>query len=281
MIEVLTMKKILCLLFSLLLIFSFSSCSGNQHNDEVSTTENSVTTTVTDTAEQTSEQLKTTNTIQTEITSRNTAAKTTVLSTEKTNESLNEVPPYILALNLREIEQIEAAAKSKSEDDFVLFMEENFSSEVMNGMTSVAETLRLINEVKSAYLILVDGKHNNEIMHFYTESHNVSYKIYITESLSIRYTSYTSGEQEAFFKESEHIRIINTYAGNNNAEIELFEYTTIEPNELFGNIRIGDEYMRFRMGTDTTVQDFENLLPRLTFVKLGNFLNETNTNITE
>lgn len=268
------MKKIICICLSLLIIISLVSCVKSDFSDSNKTTsiqsisQNEETN---KTANKTTTQLE----IETNQTSNKlidkTETKAEIVSTAK--EVINDLPPYILILSMDEIMQIKTASETLSEVEFSEYMSENFSSAEMNGMDSRQSAQNLINNLSYAHIVLIDGNYSKQKFHYYTESQDISYRVFIDESLCLRCTSYIESRNEPFFKENEYMKIDKTYE-TDALKIEIFKYTEEGNNEVFGNICFNDEYITFRADTGITSEDFELICQRLSVAKIGDLLNE-------
>ena len=152
-------------------------------------------------------------------------------------------------------------------------MSENFSNAEMNGMNSKTNTQNLISNLSDTYVLVIDGDFGNQKMHYYTESQDVSYRVYVDESLCLRCTSYVESRNEPFFEENEYMKIDKTYE-TDTLKAEIFKYTKEDNNEVFGNIYFNNEYITFRADNGISSEDFELICQKLSFTKIGDLLSE-------
>ena len=160
-----------------------------------------------------------------------------------------------------------------NDTEFNEYVSKNFSSAEMNGMDSKSNAKDLINNLSNANIVLFDGNYSEHKFHYYTETQDVSYRVYIDETLCLRCTSYIESKKEPFFKENEYMRIDKTYE-TDIFKIEVFKYTQEENNEVFGNIYFNGEYIIFRADIGITSEDCEFICQRLTIATIGDLLNE-------
>ena len=268
------MKKIICICLSLLIIISLVSCVKSDFSDSNETTniqpisQNEKTS---KTPNKTTTQMKVETNQTTNQSIDKIETKTEAVSVSK--EVINDLPPYILILSMDEIMKIKTASETLSEVEFGEYMSENFSSAEMNGMDSKQNAQNLINNLSYANIVLIDGNYSRQKFHYYTESQDISYRVFIDESLCLRCTSYVESRNEPFFKENEYMKIDKTYE-TDIFKIEVFKYTEEGNDEVFGNIYFNNEYITFRADIGITSEDFELISHRLSVAKIGDLLNK-------
>lgn len=268
------MKKIITIV-CIIAILGLPACNGRNKTDTSLSSEKSSIGITTDGS-------------KTEILSNNTQNSNTTttyhfssqnekLTTEDTSEVFASdenplaVPPYILTESLKELRQIKYATETMSETEFSEYMDNNFSTEVVNGMDSLDNTKRLLSEMENTHIAFVDDCDQDNTMAYYTESGDISYRVSVDDEFYLCCRSYISSEKAFIYKEGDIVKHLGTYEANG-ITVELYENSQDETEGLYGNIRIDEQNIPFFTDVKISVKDFERVLPRIFVAKIGDLL---------
>lgn len=189
---------------------------------------------------------------------------------------VEEVPPYVLRESLEDLKQINAASKTMSESEFAEFMDENFSRESMNGMNTLENTKRLLEELEETYIPLLDNDVENfSKISFYHEKNEIYQLISFDDETRLAtyvYTPKSTREKRIQFEENLNISTVQSVKiGEYNINLYEVEDTNYS---FFADVVIGDTYIIFKGKPNHSFEEFKATLDRLAFVKIGDLLNQ-------
>ncbi len=261
------MKKIAIFLCAISLFF-VSAC-GNAKNIE----DNTITSTAIKESSTINIETETDNVIN-QSTKNQKEVSTKLNKVEKTSQQ-NNIPPYILSVNLNDLIQIKSATNSMSEADFIVFMNENFPNAVMNGIDDLSQAKQILSQLEKSYIPLLDGDKNNfSTISFYPESNEFHQLTYFGEKSRIVayvHTSESIEQSGIMFNNIENAIIIkNIETDTYSAQI----YTVENKEHYFVDLFIDGFYIFFRTHDVATIEELEVNFARLTFVKIGDLLSE-------
>lgn len=191
-------------------------------------------------------------------------------------QDVNEVPPYILTLNLVDLKQIKSASETMNESEFSQFMDENFANEVMNGMDTLEKAKTFLLELEETYIPLLDGDKNNfSTVSFYWERNEIYQLICFDDQTRLAayvYTPKSSREKKLQLGEDLNIITVQTIETEkyiaNLYEVENANYS------FFADMIVDDTYVIFKGKPDRSFEEFKTAFERLEFVKIGDLLAE-------
>ena len=261
------MKKLLSIIF--IFLFLFSACKKQPSIDETTTVlpDNErvsveITTSENETASETN---------NTETTER--LSKTTEKSTASEEKDVHEVPPYILTESIEDLKQIKVAAKTMSNAEFSEFMKNNFNTETVNGMNSIETAEKYLADFEKAYVVYVDEFAEDNVMAYYIEYGDISYKVPVDDIFVITGSYYVDSQKTFEYKEGDIVKHLKTYEIDGMI-IELYENISDEKEGLYGNVRYDGEVIPFFTNVKISVELFESVIERIGVVKIGDLLNE-------
>lgn len=207
--------------------------------------------------------------------SSETTEKSTAQTTfnSSSGEGVQDVPPYILTESIEDLKQIKAATKTMDETEFSSYMKSNFSTETVNGMNSIENAEKYLADFENAYVVYVDEFAEDNVMAYYIEYGDISYKIPVDGVFVLTGSYYVNPEKTFEYKEGDIVSHLKTYEIND-MTIELYENTADETEGLYGNIRYDNNTIPFFTNIKISVEQFESVLPRIGIVKIGDLLNE-------
>lgn len=215
-----------------------------------------------------------TNNVTNQSTKKQKETSTKPNKAEKVSQQ-NNIPPYILSVNLNDLIQIKSATNSMNEADFIEFMNKNFPNAVMNGIDDLSQAKQLLSELEKSYIPLLDGDKNNfSTISFYLESNEFHQLTYFGEKSRIVAYVHTAENIEQsgiMFNNMENAIIVK------NIETDTYSakiYTVENKEHFFVDLFIDDFYIFFRTHDVATIEEFEANFARLKFVKIGDLLNE-------
>lgn len=212
--------------------------------------------------------------ISTTQNSLETTKKSTASTTfNSSGEGVQGVPPYILTESIEDLKQIKVATKTMDETEFSSYMKSNFNTETVNGMDSIENAEKYLTDFENAYVIYVDEFAEDNVMAYYIEYGDISYKIPVDGVFVLTGSYYVNPEKTFEYKERDSISHLKTYEVNG-MTIELYENTVNETEGLYGNIRYDNTTIPFFTNVKISVEQFESVLPRIGIVKIGDLLNE-------
>lgn len=259
------MKKIISICFSLLIIFGLVSCVKSDFPDSSKTTD----------TQATMQKEETSNTSQ-KTTNHPKVTETSVVTkpTEKVQPNqTNEVPPYILTVCLDDLKQIKSATQKLSEEEFVNYMKANYSNEAANGMDTLSDTQKLLEELENSYMLVLDGNESYyPDISFYWERNEFHQMIYFNEEE--RVVGYISTPKdnitpETYFGHNENAVLVKSV---NNDDYSADIYTLDGRDNFFIDVTIGNSYIFLRTHDIHTIENCEADFERLSFVKIGDLI---------
>ena len=202
--------------------------------------------------------------------------KTVTETPRVSNSQVDKVPPYVLRESLEDLKQIKAASETMSESEFTEFMDKNFSKEAMNGMNTLENTKRLLEELEETYIPLLDNDVENfSNISFYHEKNEIYQLISFDDETRLAtyiYTPKSTREKKIQFEENLNISTVQSVKiGEYNMNLYDVEDTNYS---FFADVVIGDTYIIFKGKPNHSFEEFKATLYRLTFVKIGDLLNE-------
>lgn len=201
------------------------------------------------------------------------------------NQSINEtistnVPPYKVSTYWSNLKQIKIAAESMEETEFYEYMDTYFSNEKMNGMRTPDITNEMLEEIESSYIATLDGKHEDSWLSFRADYHYIFYQVLVDDDFGFKFSVYTLPGAERLYNASDYFEQAGTYTVGG-ATINLFRSLSDESESLCGNICIDGQYTTFITTQNIDIEKFETVLPRLSFIKAEDLLNEINAEATQ
>ncbi len=267
------MKKAIIILLVIMML-GVSACERKNTEESTTTATNKAEISTTREAETTEEALPTYSaTRQSTAAVSNKATTKSIQPTENISEQdVNEVPPYILTVSLNDLRQIKAASESMNEAEFAEYMDEGFSSLATNGMDTLERTESILAELENVNIVYVDEPSKDEIMSFYVDTHIVFQEIATHKGFSVKCRIYTNPEDEFEYNDADILKQVNTYYVNG-VTVELFENTSDGSDGFYGNIKFGENCIPFFTNTKISIEQFENIVPRIGVVQIGDIIN--------
>lgn len=266
------MKKTLAVL-SLLIIFVLTSCSNhNNTQTETTTLLNNKSLSTETTSNKTETELIINNHTETIQSSSKTTEKCIdTTESDSSDKNTENVPPYILTESIKDLKQIKAAAKTMNEADFSEFMKKFFNAETTNGMNSIENAEKYLSDFENTYIIYVDELDEDNVMAYYIEQGDISYKIPVDDIFVITGSYYIDSEKTFEYREGDIVKQLKTYEIDGMI-IELYENTSDEKEGLYGNIRYDSVVIPFFTNIKISVELFESVIERIGVVKIGDLL---------
>lgn len=194
---------------------------------------------------------------------------------ESSKYSEQNSSPAIIFATLSDLVRIKSILNTIHPDDFAKYIRENELDFAMNGMGDYESTTKLMNELENTYIPLLDNdKANFSTISFYWERNEIQQITFFDEERRVVcyiYTPESGRETGGRFGENENAIFVKS-TKNNLAEADVYR---IGDKEYFCvDVLIEDTYIFMRTNKIINIEEFEECFNRLTFVKIGDLLNE-------
>ncbi len=183
--------------------------------------------------------------------------------------------PEILFLTLEDIATIENAFQNMDENEFEKFIAAHPKHYAANGIRSRTDAKVILDELKETTVILIDNNTDNvSEMYFYSERNEIQQTVLLENGKRIICTYYTP-------KNSQH----TGFSLGNNEETALIDemivdgisakiYRIKNNDSYFVELNVNNTAVLCRVVNMETVDELILCFNRLTFVKIGDLLNE-------
>ena len=249
------MKKATIIFFTLMLIF-LAACQKNEQQ-EITTKNSDI---HTETAAETSE-------TTTEIPSTENALSDSVQPASTSN--IKEVSPYnVVDLDIHKMKAALKAAETMSDEDFENYLISNYPYAHNCEFTTPKKYNEYIESVSEIHLTVVDNDYDNvRPAYYYLGNDNITQIVYTDEPrrFAVDINPLVIFEEN---DETEFIKSIQT----DNFSADIFRSDVW--NSYAGNIYCNGETYTFRVYEMDSLDIVESDLSRLSFVKIGDLLNE-------
>lgn len=273
------MKKSLCILF--IFISLFTACTKQSETNQTTTSDKQQSAVksniaVFSAANQNESALETDITQNPLTTLKETNPKTTTEKATSAKEEAQEGAPMIIFLSLDELKEIKHAFDTMEADEFQTYMEKEHINTCMNGMWDYESSTALLNEMCSTYVPLLDGNPDKlDNISFYWERNDIYQLLIFDEEqrASVLIDTVNNTEPKGLQFGNEVVCISEKTIEKDNYTAHLYEYENAD-YRFFADILIDDTYIVLRSGWIDTMEAFEACFNRLSFVKIGDLLNE-------
>lgn len=273
------MKKLLCILFIFMILFT--ACTKqpetNQStvsNEHPSAVKSSITAFF---AVKPNKSAAETDITQNSLTTfKETNLETTAKKSTSSKEEVQESAPMILFLELSELKEIKHAFDTMEPAEFQTYMEKEHVNTCMNGMWDYESSTALLNEMCSTYVPVLDNDPDNlSEFQFYWERNDIYQLLIFSEEqrASVLIDTVNNTEPKELQFDGEAVCISEKTIERDNYTAHLYEYENAD-YRFFADLLIDNTYIVLRSGWIDTMEEFEECFNRLTFVKIGDLLNE-------
>lgn len=254
------MKKMI--LFLMLMLFFLVSCEKNEIQEDATTTaKNSEINIVA-----TTETLKATEKKQSTTTN---ISNTTIKTPPSTSSSIEEVPSYnVVDLDIPKMKAALEASKTMSDTEFEKYLALNYPYAHNCEFTTPETYGAYIKDVSKIPLAVVDNNYGNvNAAYYYLGNNNVTQVVYVDETCRF----VVDINPLVVFEENEKT-VLKKSIKISGFSADIF---WSDVWDLYtGNIYINDEIYTFRAYEMDNLDMVETNLTRLSFVKIGDLLNE-------
>ena len=271
------MKKLLSIMFVFLFLFSacnkqssleetttksYPESSANKTFGDLTTGYYDITETITNSTQSTTE--------------RNQTIDITSNASNSHEENVQNSSPVYIFIGLDELREVKKAYDTMTADDFQAYMEAEHLDTYMTGMWDYENSTALLDEMCSTYVPVLDNNPNNlSEFAFYWKSHCIDQLIIFDGDERVSVIANTANNPKT--KEL-NLGEDAIYISHKNIEKDGFtaRLHKVENADypFFAEIIIDDTYIILRSCGIDTMEDFEKCFNRLTFVKIGDLLNE-------
>lgn len=218
----------------------------------------------------------------TENTTKHIKSETDSPKTTKTQSSSNseESPPSdIVSLNIITLRNVKEAAETMNDEEFFNYLQYNYFDAINCDFDTPEKFLSFLEQIENIYIARLPGDDESiKSLNYKIGRGEVFQSILMQDSLRFAFNFYVSVEPDFYYSMldgSEYIKSIE----NDSIKADIYK---IKSREGFcADAVIYNQYANFRASEAQTLEDFETDFARLEFVKIGDLLNEADTNITE
>lgn len=283
------MKKLFCL--SVILVIILTACA---HKNITDTTTQTGTIVDRDTTVLSSEHnIYSDSNIETDVSKLSATEKETAIVTEnqtteiiQEKDSVQNSSPLIIYATFEDLKEIKYAFNTKEPDEFMEYMEKEKTEQYMTGFDGYENSKKLLEELSSTSLPLLDGNTENfyEIS-FYQEDSSINQIVKFDDekrASTIIYTPNSSVTSELTFDDNTVIVSEKTIFVDD-CEVKLYE-TENNYYQFFAETVSDGSYIVLRSINIECMEDFENCIKKLKFVKIGDLIENsepTSEGITE
>lgn len=273
------MKKLLSIIF--VFLFLFSACKKQSSIEETTTKsypETSTNKTHGDLTTRYSDITETVSNLTQATTENNQTVDITSNTSNSSEENIQNSSPMIIFIGLDELKEVKEAYDSMTANDFQEYMENEHTDTYMTGMWNYENSTALFDELCSTYVPVLDNNSDNlSEFAFYWEINQIDQLVYFNSpqrASAIIYTSESTKEKNLPFTNVKVTLAESIVKDNYTINI----YDKVEKNiadiEFYAEVIFEDTYIVFRSADIETAEEFSQQLNRLTFVKIGDLLNE-------
>ena len=273
------MKKLLSIIF--VFLFLFSACKKQSSIEETTTKsypETSTNKTHSDLTTRYSDITETESNLTQATTENNQTVDITSNTSNSSEENIQNSSPMIIFIGLDELKEVKEAYDSMTADDFQEYMENEHTDTYMTGMWNYENSTALFDELCSTYVPVLDNNSDNlSEFAFYWEINQIDQLVNFNSpqrASAIINTSESTKEKNLPFTNVKVTLAESIVKDNYTINI----YDKVEKNiadiEFYAEVIFEDTYIVFRSADIETAEEFSQQLNRLTFVKIGDLLNE-------
>lgn len=271
------MKKLLSVIF--VFLFLFSACKKQSSIEETTTKSYPESSTNKTFGDLTTRYFYITETVS-KLTQANTEKNQRVDITSNISNSheenvQNSSPVYIL-IELDELREVKKAYDSMTADDFQEYMENEHTDTYMTGMWDYENSTALLGELCSTYVPVLDNKpKNTSEFGFYWKDNSIHQLVIFDgdKRASVIINTVENTEPKELQFDNDAVCLFQKNIEKDNYIAHLYEYQNTD-YRFYADVLIDDTYIVFRSDWIDTMEEFEECFNRLTFVKIGDLLNE-------
>lgn len=264
------MKKIMILFLTLILIV-FSACEKTKVQDNVTTTNKN--------SDIYTETLKTTKSLPSiTITSTSTTTNHTQTNTQvssSTSSNVEEVSPYnVVDLDIKKMKSVLEVSETMGDTEFEKYLSLNYPYAHNCEFTTPERYRTFIEDVSEIPLAVVDNNHSNvDVAYYYLGNNNVTQVVYIDET----HRFVVDINPLVIFEQNDNT-VLKSSIKSSDFSADIYWSDTW--NLYTGNIYVDNNTYTFRAYEMNELDIVEANLIRISFVKIGDLLNETTVETT-
>ena len=278
------MKKtiVVILALSFLIFFGCDNQKSNKNLTDISSSNVSVSSTQKEQSSVLSITQEQTVIESTKKTTKYFESETDSLKTSKTQSSSKseESPPSdTVSLNIITLRHVKKAAETMNDEEFFSYLQYNYFDAINCDFDTPEKFLSFLEQIENIYIAkLPYDDESIKSLNYKIGQSEVFQSILMHDSLRFAFNFYVSVEPNFYYSTldgSEYIKSIE----NNSIKADVYKTKSIEG--YCADAVIYNQCANFRASEAQTLEEFETDFARLEFVKIGDLLNEADTNITE
>ena len=212
-----------------------------------------------------------------------TTKETSSFSTTKTefSERYDESPATdTLQLDINSLKKLKKTVSSMNDTDFQTYLEENrFDFTWLETVNTIEKFNSLLHDIENIYVATLSSNINDNIyLTYYLKENTLFQSVSLSETKRFAFDFYIEIEPLYYFSNidgAEYIKSVNI----NSVKANVFELKS--RNCLGADAILENQKFKIHVNEIQSIEDFEADFARLEFVKIGDLLNDPNTNITE
>lgn len=271
------MKKLVSIIFAFL--FLFSACKRQSSTEEITTesyAESSTSSFFENSATRYSDITENITNPTQSVTEEKQMDNITGSTSASYKENIQNSSPMIIFITLDELREVKKVYDSMTPDDFQEYMKNEHIDTYMTGMWDYENSTALLNEMCSTYVPVLDNNPDNlSELGFYWESNSIHQLVVFggDKRASVIINTNKNTEPKNLEFDSNAVCLSQKNIEKDNFEAYIYEYQNTD-YRFYADVFVDDTYIVFRSDWMDTLVEFEDCFNRLTFVKIGDLLNE-------
>ena len=205
--------------------------------------------------------------------STETHGETSYITTSTLSSERNDDSPTtdILQFDLEILKALKKAAETMSDAEFEKYLEENRLELAWLEMVNTTEKFySLLDNIENIYVAVLDENTQNIQLTYYANEKRVFQSVSFSETRRFAFDFYVDNESFCYatMDGAEYIETVNINSVK--ADIYTFENKT----GFCADAVLGEQKFDIRVSEVQAIEEFEEDFARLTFVKIGDLLNE-------
>lgn len=271
------MKKLLSIIF--IFLFLFSACKKQPSIDETTTEsypELSTNKISDDLTNDFSDLTETVSDSNQSITEKKQTVDITNSVSDSYEENVQNSSPMIIFIGLDELKEVKNAYNSMTADEFQEYMKNEHIDTYMTGMWDYENSTDLLDEMCSTYVPVLDNNPGNVLeFGFYWESNSIHQLVIFDgdKRASVIINTVKNTEPKELQLDNDAVWLSQKSMERDDGTVHLYECQNTD-YRFYAEVLIEDTYIVLRSDWIDTMEEFEKCFNRLTFVKIGDLLNE-------
>lgn len=207
--------------------------------------------------------------IQTETHSEMSYATTST----KVSECYDDSPAAdILQFDIETLKALKKVAETMSDAEFESYLEESRLELAWFEMVNTIEKFNsLLDDIENIYVAVLDENLDDVFLTYYVNEKRVFQSVTFSETRRFGFDFYISGEPLYYYANINGTEYVKTVEINS---VKADVYRSDRRNGFCADAVLGEQEFDIRVNEAQTIEEFEEDFSRLSFVKIGDLLNE-------